>query len=783
MWLAVIFSAAVLLPIANMQLCIEQPTEYVCTNVKNKIPRKQSYSYNYGYYYSKISKSVRCDNCDIPSFNKETLSDFEGRTLNVSNNNIVSIVEFKSFGDNVQEFLFTNNSIDSITARIFNQFKNLANIDLSRNKLTKLQRNVFDGTKTILLNLSHNNLTKLQSAMDGLTVNQLNVSFNNIQEIQEDTFLYTTFSNGTLDLQGNWIKTLSNNGFKSKGELIIINLDQNRLEKVYAHSFDNLKLLSILYLANNKITDIEEGSFNDLTSLITLNLGGNLLQSFDFNLLNSLSKLQKLYLCFNSIKNISTATLHNPNINLVTLGYNKLVELEDYFLPYPSITYLNLTNNNISRISLHAFSMMSSLKILDLSNNSIANVSNSLRNMKALVLLVLNDNNISEIGLSLESLQYLDLSNNALTSINFTNMSNLQTLMLSNNRLEKLKNTFTNVIGLKKLILSNNQISVVPKETFSDLLGLVLLDLQGNHISRLDLGAFTNLNRLKTLVLSNNKLKFIDGYLFFGLMNLNVLNISNNYLSQLNGSVFFPLENLTVLDVSNNRLQDFRVDEVKQHSKNLSKIFIPNNFWECSTLLSMYKMHLNNVIGFKTHYHYTVPNIHGVACSRTRIKIYDRMNFSDFLKLISDESETTSEANIASVSISSSIDIVSTTSTNVEPQENLLDLINSIVNERTREIQSFWNNSFGDFKNEQRKLTANNVKAIENKDSLAYQKSNANNDEDHVSTTNAVMIVVICINYIIVIALAFFIFKLYYNHRQSQLADSNRNSNETVELL
>jgi Leucine-rich repeat (LRR) protein len=86
----------------------------------------------------------------------------------------------------------------------------------------------------------------------------------------------------------------------------------------------------------------------------------------------------------------------------------------------------------------------------------------------------------------------------------FSGLSSLNTLYLTNNRLVSLDGAFIGMISLQGLFLYKNVLTSIDADAMEGLSSLKRLDLQENKISSIAQGAFSNMISLKTLHLWRN---------------------------------------------------------------------------------------------------------------------------------------------------------------------------------------------------------------------------------------------------------------------------------------
>ncbi|XP_052678741.1 leucine-rich repeat and fibronectin type-III domain-containing protein 2-like [Crassostrea angulata] len=138
---------------------------------------------------------------------------------------------------------------------------------------------------------------------------------------------------------------------------------------------------------------------------------------------------------------------------------------------------------------------LTGLRKLDLSRNSLTIVDKvTIGNPEILQMLDLSSNDIVKISPGA-----------------FTELVNLEILSLSENNLQTLpKDLFLGLTNLKTLRLSFNRIFSVPLGLFDHLHSLEELDLGSNIIQWLPGGVFQNMTNLKTLKLSENNLRSLS---------------------------------------------------------------------------------------------------------------------------------------------------------------------------------------------------------------------------------------------------------------------------------
>ena len=241
---------------------------------------------------------------------------------------------------------------------------------------------------------------------------------------------------------------------------------------------------SLTIVANGNIADLT--GISEFSSLEYLNCSGNMLNSLDVSQNENLieldcsgNQLQNIYLndtiailtCYaNSLVSLDLGTLQN--LNFVNCHNNQLTSLNvDSCL---DLTYLLCNNNNLTSLDVST----TSLDQLDCSNNLITNIN-------------LND-----------SLRILECNDNLLQTLDVSNLFKLSSAFCFQNNLT----TFycDSATNLKLLSLSNNQLSSVD---FSTNFSLEDISIFSNQLLSLDISNNINLN---FLVCTDNSLEYLD---------------------------------------------------------------------------------------------------------------------------------------------------------------------------------------------------------------------------------------------------------------------------------
>nr|CAH7767370.1 unnamed protein product [Callosobruchus chinensis] len=339
--------------------------------------------------------------------------------------------------------------------------------------------------------------------------------------------------------------------------------------------------ISKLYLEDLGITKIIPGAFNHQSSVQSIFLSKNNLYQIGDGVFNSLLNLEELDLSENEISYIS----------------------EDAFSGVP-LKHLNVSNNNISSIP----NSLTHVQVLDMSHNCIKSIPPrmfatsslnisynkidkiNLSYFPNISILYIASNAIENIDIVNTTMKELDLSDNKLTTLP-GDLKELEVLNVTGNQISKLPNKTLIATNLKELILSDNRISDIPAQYFRGLGKLEILDISKNSLSAFIFGTFDNLQSLKTLNISYNKFTISPMYTFHSMKGLRNLNFSHNYITEVN------------------------VDDLLKHLPILRRVDIRGNSFTCHHLLEVFHSLQKHNVTFESGSFTGGNNIYGINCS------------------------------------------------------------------------------------------------------------------------------------------------------------------------
>ena len=377
------------------------------------------------------------------------------------------------------------------------------------------------------------------------------------------------------------------------------NFEQALVDQAYDGGVDGIiyqeELAAVveLDLSNQSISDLS--GIQAFTALTTLDVSNNQLTKLDVSTNSSLTSLNASNNPIEECIRVSQDQMDNHTgswtkdagvsfdphcgetyvpddafeMKLINMGVDTHVGdfgLDNYVNTANISTVVELMARSSGISDLTGIEDFSSLELLDVSFNALQTLDlsqntnlkqlyagdNSLNTLilpNSLVEIQVNNNEISEFDLStLDQLEILHCDENNLNTLLLPNSGSLKKLYARDNQLQSID--LSGLSSLESLVLSENQLDVID---VADLSGLLYLEISNNQLTELDLGANQNVDMVGA---SYNSLTKIN---VFGNTVLYDLNLRENQLTRLDVSTNTALNNLTV--TLNENLDCIRVSE------------------------------------------------------------------------------------------------------------------------------------------------------------------------------------------------------------------------------
>jgi len=305
------------------------------------------------------------------------------KTLILKHNNFHSVDASFNFYQELELVDLSSNHLVSIPDRAFSNQRNLVELRMNDNKISKLSENTFSGlVKLEVINLAENIIDRLPNKVfkSLKSLRELNLRGNTISEIQKRAFAGLG-KLSLLDLSNNNLESIPTEALLHMTNLAELNLAKNNIQFIEAKSLFNSKL-SFLDLSGNKIEGIDQNAFSLVKSIKQLNIQDNKLSEVPSKIFQSFDKLEILNIGQNSFRVIDDdAFLHLDRLNRLEIsGCSNLQEVtENAFGILSDLEYVKISwNKNLNIIHAEAFGPLPMLKHFDLSNNGLSSVSPSL---------------------------------------------------------------------------------------------------------------------------------------------------------------------------------------------------------------------------------------------------------------------------------------------------------------------------------------------------------------------------------------------------------------------
>lgn len=392
-----------------------------------------------------------------------------------------------------------------------------------------------------------------------------------------------------LNLSNNYFTSFNDIGYakcdddadddESFNQVLIMDLENNRISKIETNSLRRFRGLRILRLSNNSLREIPSQLFDETFQLKELYLNNNQISVVDDLPLN----LTVLDLSSNDLHIIPPTLSRHGNLHKLNLSRNFVDSNSPFVLDeMQQLLELDLSYNNLQNVQGKFFAGLKYLTDLRLNNNDIRHLeTRCFQNLTRLKRLILSNNKISFVkrqhfdGISNDLLE-INLHNNTVSSLDgdvFAPILNLNVLVLSKNWLLDIPAALYVLANLRDLDLSQNKITKIRKFVLDNLTNLRRLNLSNNKITSIEKYLFSKMKNLKRLDLSYNSIEILQANYFQGADSLEEIFLQQNFLKNI-ARVFSSLQSLRTLNVSENRIEKFELHLLPQ---SIASLFASHN--------------------------------------------------------------------------------------------------------------------------------------------------------------------------------------------------------------
>lgn len=483
----------------------------------------------------------------------------------------------------------------------FLQLNNLTNLNFLFLKSNKL-KSLSIGSLPVLtgLQIVENKLTSLNIFSILPVLNSLDLRGNKFTEFINPSYLSYLPVLEYLDISENILKYVY---ISNMSKLLDLKLSNNNISIIKLQNLPNMKGI---ILSNNQLTSLV---LENLSSLSYLSVSQNNLTTLSIGTLINTYNIQTLDLTSNYLTDISVLS-GLKNLRSIFASNNRIYSFNfDLFLQsLPNLYDINLANNNLDGYFVF-YSPNITVVNLDISNNKISTL--LISNLTNLFSLSIYGNPLVSTKIYNSSIRILSFWNSKMNELILKNLNFLSWLNLYD--LQIIEFSLVNLPVLETLFLKNLTMSTLP---FINLPSLIRLEITGTIVQY-----FPNIevhSNLKYLILTNSSLSYLPPEVFLIFPNIQTLDVSSNSLSSLNFPNLYPsltglylsknkfqsfpqtllslLPNLNFLDLSKNLIQDISVNSLAK----LVKLDLTFNFLKNITrdtlknLPSLALLYLNN---------------------------------------------------------------------------------------------------------------------------------------------------------------------------------------------
>lgn len=283
------------------------------------------------------------NNSTIGTLKNNSFSAFRINNMQLSGCHI-RVIEpetFKGQEGSVKSLNLRDNDLTEVPSNTLKGLRNLTVLDLSMNKITRVDDNAFAGLKLVTLKLSDNEVTLAPGSFRGLERSLKNLNLKGTRQKKVPESLRGLKTLAFLDLSQNSIRELPGSAgakaFEGLESLTGLNLERNLIQNIGPEAFYGIKnTLSSLSLLNNLIPDFPTLAINSVQDLRV--------SSEPF---------------FNCRNNSEYLYLITDFIQVLDIGFNLITDLPiNAFQRNPSITLLAIDGNPLSTVPEEALTQL-----------------------------------------------------------------------------------------------------------------------------------------------------------------------------------------------------------------------------------------------------------------------------------------------------------------------------------------------------------------------------------------------------------------------------------------
>ncbi|CAG0905826.1 unnamed protein product [Darwinula stevensoni] len=273
------------------------------------------------------------------------------------------------------------NDLKSLRREFFAGMEDLETLDLSLNQIIDLESNQFPNMRKLRsLDLSRNLLQRVKrdAFQDQGSLESLDVSYNLIHDLESQS-LRPLRRLRSLDVCNNSLIAVDD-VFQDLPSLEVLDLSENKMEKVTERSFHALPRLKVLTLSKNAISTVQSGSFQDLENLKTVDLSRNRIQKIEPRAFRSLPSVKEIHLEHNQLMEMGAGAMERlDSLRHLSLDFNLLRSVDGSSVKdvNPGLHLVNLSYNLLETVPVSLLHAIPRMEVLDLSHNHIMELDTS----------------------------------------------------------------------------------------------------------------------------------------------------------------------------------------------------------------------------------------------------------------------------------------------------------------------------------------------------------------------------------------------------------------------
>ncbi|KAK6046811.1 leucine Rich repeat-containing domain protein [Cooperia oncophora] len=290
--------------------------------------------------------------------------------LHLEKNMIADLKPFELMNfTRLQTLNLVSNRLERLQDDVFAALHELSALGLANNSIELLEPAVFADLAIGEIDLSHNRLTEVPIAIARLfKLKKIDLSHNKIKKLPQ--FVFNKISHlHNIDLNHNELSSVSPYVFSDCAHLNSLNLSNNHISQLFHDSLTKCPQLKRIDLSDNRLASLAD-ALSQASAVRRLDVSRNRLELLQWSELPP--RLEHLIADSNIITLLGAAS--KSKVRTVSLRGNRIEQLSADQVP-DTVETLDLTANRIQHIAPATFASKTALRLLDLTDNHLAELS------------------------------------------------------------------------------------------------------------------------------------------------------------------------------------------------------------------------------------------------------------------------------------------------------------------------------------------------------------------------------------------------------------------------